>query len=50
MARFAIDEAHQVADERRVLAQVARHGEHGLGGSEGVVEAAQGDLGSECAP
>ena len=31
--------------KRRVLAQVARHGEHRLGGSDGVVEAALGDLG-----
>ena len=31
---------HQVADECRVLAQVARHGEHRLGGSDRVVEPA----------
>ena len=40
-------QALQVANNRGVLAQVARHGEHRLGGSDGVVEAAQGHLGAE---
>ena len=44
---FAMAIADQVADQGRVFAQVARHGEHRLGGSDRVVEAAQGDLGAE---
>ena len=39
--------AHQVARQRRVLAKVARHGEHRLGGPERGVETAQGDFGTE---